>query len=184
MLFDIFPIPEVFPLGIILFDLLFLLVAIPIEAYILNIRLNFDKKSSTFYAICVNFFSSAIGWFVCFQLEPYLPERWRLELINFVFFNRLSFPGEVYGSIIIFASTAFFITFLMKLILLKFLIFSLREEISFSLKTQPPLMRRSSSRRNSKSKILNTNLVLTVLIANALSYSAILVLLFIIFSPS
>ncbi len=177
---DILPIPEVFPLGIILFDVLFLLVAIPIEAYIFNIRLNFDKKSSAFYAIGVNFFSSAIGWFICFQLEPYLPERWRLELINFVFFNRLSFSGEVYGSIIVFASIAFFITFLMKLILLKSLIFSLREEISFPLKTQSALISRYS-RRKSRAKILNTNLVLTVLIANALSYSAILVLLFIIF---
>ncbi|MEO0969354.1 MAG: filament integrity protein FraC [Cyanobacteria bacterium J06639_18] len=182
-MFEAFQIPEVFPLGIILFDILFLLVAIPIEAYILNIRLNFDKKSSTFYAICMNFFSSAIGWFICFQIEPFLPNSWRLELINFVFFNRLSSSGEVLGSVVVFASVAFFLTFLMKLVLLKSFIFSLREEITLTLKTQlPPIAR--YSRRNSRKKILNTNLVLTVLIANALSYSAILVLLFIIFPQS
>lgn len=170
---------EVFPLGIILFDFLFLLVAIPIEAYILNIRLNFDKKSSVFYATCVNFFSSAIGWFICFLLEPSLPETWRLELINFVFFNRLSLSGEVYGSIVFFASIAFFTTFIMKLIILKLLIFSMRESGPSLLKTQPSLMRRYS-RRNSRAKIINTNLVLTVLIANALSYSAILVIILVV----
>ena len=183
-MFEVFPIPEVFPLGIILFDLLFLLVAIPIEAYVLNIRLNFDKKSSIFYAICVNFFSSAIGWFICFFLEQYLlPESWRLELINLVFFNRLSSSSELYSSIVFFASIAFFITFIMKLIILKLLIFSMREAGSAPLQTQPSLIRRYS-RRNSKAKIVNTNLVLTVLIANALSYSAILVILFIIFPQS
>ena len=176
-MFEVFPIPEVFPLGLILFDVLFLLVAIPIEAYILNIRLNFDKKSSAFYATCVNFFSSAIGWFIFFILEPNLPENWRLELINFVLFNRLSDSGEVLSSIVIFASLAFFITFIMKLVILKMLVFSLREQ-PLSIQTQP-LMRRYS-RRNSRAKILNTNLVLTVLIANALSYSAILAILFII----
>lgn len=182
MLFDVFPFPEVFPLGIILFDLLFLLVAIPIEAYILNIRLNFDKRSSTFYAICVNFFSSAIGWFISFQLEPLLPEAWRLQLINFVFFNRPPLPG-LYGSIVVFASIAFFLTFVMKLVILKALVYSLREDISFPLKTQPSFIQRYS-RRKSSSKIINTNLVLTVLIANALSYSVILVIVFIIFSQS
>lgn len=170
---------EVFPLGIILFNFLFLLVAIPIEAYILNIRLNFDKKSSIFYAICVNFFSGAIGWFICFLLEPSLPETWRLELINFVFFNRLSLSGEVYGSIVLFASIAFFVTFLMKLVILKLLIFSIRESGPSLLKTQPSLTRRNS-RRNSRAKIINTNLVLTVLIANALSYSAILVIILVV----
>ncbi|WP_397321354.1 filament integrity protein FraC, partial [Nostoc sp. UCD120] len=74
--------PRIFPIGGILFDFLFVLIAIPIEAYLLHYRLKFDKKTSTFYAISINLFSSVIGWFIFFVSEPMLPIQMRAELIN------------------------------------------------------------------------------------------------------
>ncbi|PLZ27837.1 filament integrity protein fraC, partial [Fischerella thermalis WC559] len=37
--------PKVLPLGAILFNFLFLLISIPLEAYILNSIIKFDKKT-------------------------------------------------------------------------------------------------------------------------------------------
>lgn len=79
--------PRIFPIGGILFDFLFVLIAIPIEAYVLHNRLKFDKKTSTFYAISMNLFSSVIGWFIFFVAEPMLPIQLKSELINYMFFN-------------------------------------------------------------------------------------------------
>ncbi|MHC5828549.1 MAG: filament integrity protein FraC, partial [Nostoc sp.] len=84
--------PRIFPIGGILFDFLFVLIAIPIEAYVLHSRLKFDKKSSTFYAISINLFSSVIGWLIFFVSEPLLPIQMKSELINYMFFNNFKSP--------------------------------------------------------------------------------------------
>ena len=68
-MFEDLTIPRILPLGAILFNFLFLLIAIPIEAYVFNRRLNFDKKTSIFYAISMNLFSSALGWTIFFFIR-------------------------------------------------------------------------------------------------------------------
>ncbi|PMB18522.1 filament integrity protein FraC, partial [Fischerella thermalis] len=81
--------PKVLPLGAILFSFLFLLISIPLEAYILNSILKFDKKTSSFYAICMNLFSNVIGWAIFFLIEPLLSIRLKSGLINLMFFNQI-----------------------------------------------------------------------------------------------
>lgn len=169
--------PRIFPLGAILFNFLFLLVAIPLEAYILNTRLKFDKKTSAFYAVSINLFSNVIGWVVFFFIDPVLPPQIKSELINFIFFNRLQAPN-IQTLIILTAFIIFFATFLVKYFLLRILLMSLSD---FKKPDPQPqqIQQRRNSRRAFKSKWQNTNVVTTVLIGNALSYSLIAIILFI-----
>ncbi|MBD2507518.1 filament integrity protein fraC [Nostoc muscorum FACHB-395] len=172
--------PRIFPIGGILFDFLFVLIAIPIEAYLLHYRLKFDKKTSTFYAISINLFSSVIGWFIFFVSEPMLPIQMRAELINYMFFNNFKSPNSQ-AFLILTAFIIFFATFLMKFFILKVLLLLLNEQ--FLVKKPEEEEAQISQRRRWRTfgnlKFQSNNLIITVLIANSLSYSAItLILLF------
>ncbi len=172
-MFEYPELPTTFPLGAILFDFLFLLVAIPIEGYILNVRLRFDKKTSIFYAICINLFTAVIGWISFFLIEPVLPVNLKSQLISYVFFNQYN----VQSLMILLAFIIFFATFLLKYFLLKLVLLSLAEPTKNELEFQP--YPRRNFRRTNKAKLQNTNLVTTILIANSLSYSAIVIILLI-----
>jgi hypothetical protein len=167
--------PRIFPIGGILFDFLFVLIAIPIEAYILHYRLKFDKKTSTFYAISINLFSSVIGWTIFFIAEPMLPIQVRTELINYMFFNNFKSPNTQ-ALLILAAFIIFFATFLMKFFILKGLLFSLNE--TFAKKEEElPTSQRRRWKTFSNLKLQSNNLLITILIANSLSYTAITIIL-------
>ncbi|MFN6540028.1 MAG: filament integrity protein FraC [Nostoc sp. EkiNYC01] len=164
--------PRIFPIGGILFDFLFVLIAIPIEAYVLHKRLKFDKKTSTFYAISINLFSSVIGWFIFFLSEPMLPIQVKSELINYMFFNNFKSPSTQ-TLIILTAFIIFFATFIIKFLLLKVLLVSLLKEPFAQKEDEIQVFQRQKWRGFSSIKLQNTNVVTTVLIANSLSYSVI-----------
>lgn len=167
---DELSLPIILPVGAIFFEILFLLIAIPLEAYILNRWLKFDKRTSIFYAIALNVFSSVIGWIVFFTVEPILSIAIKKELINYVFFNKLQDPSI--GTIIVLLSfTIFIATFLVKFLLMKILIIFMGEG---GKKTETEII--SSQQRASymnMAKLQNTNLITATLIANSLSYTAI-----------
>ncbi|MDZ8055613.1 MAG: filament integrity protein FraC [Aulosira sp. ZfuVER01] len=176
-LFENWTLPSVWPVGAVLFDLLFLLMAISIEAYCFNSRLKFDKKTSIFYAISINLFSSVIGWIVFFMIEPILPVDLKSELINFVFFNSFKLPNTQ-TLIILTAFIIFFGTFIVKFFLLR--LFSLALNEDFGKKTEEsPNFERQKWRYMTRAKLMSNNLVSTMLIANSLSYSAITLVLLI-----
>lgn len=178
-MFENWTVPSIVPIGAILFDFLFVLIAIPIEAYVLNARLLFDKKTSIFYAISINLFSSVIGWIVFFMVQPILPVQIKSELINYVFFNNFK-SSSTQALIIVTAFIIFFATFLAKFFILKLLLFVL-DEAAGKAKNEEEITdgQRRQRRRVSKYKIQNTNLVTATLIANSLSYSAITMILLI-----
>ncbi|MFN6483649.1 MULTISPECIES: filament integrity protein FraC [unclassified Nostoc] len=167
--------PRIFPIGGILFDFLFVLIAIPIEAYILHSRLKFDKKTSIFYAISINLFSSVIGWFVFFVSEPMLPIQVKSELINYMFFNNFKSPNSQ-TLIILTACIIFFATFIMKFFILRVLLLSLNETFAKK-EEEPQTSQRLKRRRFTSINFQSTNLVTTILIANSLSYTAITIVL-------
>lgn len=175
-MFETPEIPTIFPIGAILFDFLFLLVSIPIEGYILNVRLKFDKKTSIFYAICINLITAVIGWIAFFSIEPLMPVNFKAELISYVFFNQFR-ASNFQSLMILVAFIIFFTTFLLKYFLLKLVLLSLAEPVKneLDIQTYP----RRNFRRASRAKLQNTNLVTTILIANSLSYSAIATILII-----
>ncbi len=164
-------IPRILPVGVILFEFLFLLTAIPIEAYVLNRRLKFDKKTSMFYAISINLFSSTVGWIIFFLIEPILPIGLKSELISYIFFH--NFRAEsTRGVLILTAFIIFFLTFFMKFFFLRFFVISLKEDV-LKVYEKTPENNRLKWRRTSIARLQSTNLVTTILIANSLSYSAI-----------
>ncbi|MFS0515169.1 filament integrity protein FraC [Nostoc sp. UIC 10607] len=167
--------PRIFPIGGILFDFLFVLIAIPIEAYVLHKRLKFDKKTSTFYAISINLFSSVIGWIIFFVTEPMLPIQVKSELINYMFFNNFK-SANTQTLIILIASIIFFATFIMKFFILRVLLLSLSEPVAKK-EEEPQTSQRRRWRTFSSAKLQSSNLVITTLIANSLSYSAITIIL-------
>ncbi len=176
--FDFSPI---LPVGIVLFDLLFLIIAIPIEAYVLNARLKFDQKSSVFYAISINIFSNVLGWLVFFFIEPSLSSTNKSEVLNYVFFNRFQ-SEQIYSLLVLIAFFIFFATFFFKVLTLQMLLFLWGKSDKKKSEQEVSLAQRRSTRRYNFNKIQRTNVVTTVLIANSLSYSAITVILVICFS--
>jgi hypothetical protein len=167
---DELSLPIILPIGAIFFEILFLLIAIPLEAYILNRWLKFDKRTSIFYAIALNVFSSVIGWIVFFTVEPILSIAIKKELINYVFFNKLQDPS-IGTMIVLWSFTIFIATFLVKFLLMKILIIFMGEG---GKKTETEII--SSQQRASyinMAKLQNTNLITATLIANSLSYTAI-----------
>ncbi|MEH1902463.1 MAG: filament integrity protein FraC [Nostoc sp.] len=168
--------PRIFPIGGILFDFLFVLIAIPIEAYVLHYRLKFDKKSSTFYAISINLFSSVIGWFIFFVSEPMLPIQVKSELMNYMFFNNFKSPKSQ-SLIILTAFVIFFATFLMKFFILRVLLLSLNEPVVKKQEEEPETFQRRRWRSFTNLKLQSTSLVTTILIANSLSYTLITIIL-------
>ncbi|MDM3850919.1 MAG: filament integrity protein fraC [Aphanizomenon gracile PMC627.10] len=167
---DELSLPIILPIGAIFFEILFLLAAIPIEAYVLNKWLKFDKRTSIFYAIALNVFSSVIGWIVFFTVEPMLPIPIKAELINYVFFNKIK-ASSISTMIIVLSFTIFMATFLVKFLLMKILIIFMNEG---GKNTQPEtsFSQQRASYMNI-AKLQNTNLITATLIANSLSYSAI-----------
>ncbi|WP_066374978.1 MULTISPECIES: filament integrity protein FraC [unclassified Anabaena] len=174
-MFDDLILPRIWPIGLILFNFLFFLIAIPIEAYVYHKRLNFDKKTSVFYAIAVNLFSGVFGWLLFFFVEPRLPIQLQTELINFVFFNSLK-STNTQGVLIFTTITIFFFTFLVKFFLLRFFVFLLNEDFTKKREEQPTSPR-ARLRFLTKAQFQNTNLVTTTIIANSLSYTAITIVL-------
>jgi len=114
-----------------------------------------------------------IGWITFFFIEPVLPVNLKSQLISYVFFNQYN----IQSLMILVAFIIFFATFLLKYFLLKLVLLSLAEPIKNELELQA--YPRRNFRRASKAKLQNTNLVTTILIANSLSYSAIVMILLI-----
>jgi hypothetical protein len=87
--------PNVIPLRMIAFQLLFLLVAIAIEANIIHQRLDKPPKISAFFSATINLFSTTVGWLVLFIFlgivanvsTPLLLEI-KDALVSFIFFDR------------------------------------------------------------------------------------------------
>lgn len=170
-LFENWTLPRVLAVGAVLFNLLFILMSISIEAYCFNRRLKFDKKTSIFYAISINLFSNVIGWIAFFIVEPSLPLQLKSELINFVFFNNFKSPNTQ-TVLILTCFIIFFGTFIVKLFLLRLFSLVLDEQIGKKVETTPNI-ERQKWRYMSRNKLIGNNLVSTMLIANSLSYSAI-----------
>lgn len=170
---DELSLPKVLPVGTIVFQTLFLLVAITIESYILHKAIKFDKKTSVFYAMAINVLSTVLGWNIFFLLEPILPVKVKSELMSYVFFN--TFQGNLKTNLFLIGFVIFLGTFVIETLFLKILMIILREgrnQLNLAEMTQ-----REKSLAKQKLKMQNNNLITTILIANTISYTAISLLI-------
>ncbi|MGI0488312.1 filament integrity protein FraC [Pantanalinema rosaneae CENA516] len=171
---------SILPLRAIIFQMLFLLVTIALEGLVFFKNLNLDYKTSMRYAAVLNLFSTFLGWLFFFQINQFLPEDVQRQFISYIFFDRF-FPNPWFAAvtpIIILTSLGIFIgTFLVELNGLELLEYLLDKTKS----SQPPTehIARFQGRRDQIIRFQANTKAHTLLIANAASFSAILLLLLI-----
>lgn len=102
---------DILPLRAILFQLLFIVLAIAIEALVLQRYLGIGRKTSIQYAATANLFSTVVGWFILFVGEPFLNQNLRSQLISYIFFDLTNSPPLLIGL----AFLMFLGTFVLKL---------------------------------------------------------------------
>ena len=169
---------DTFPSGTILFEFLFLLIAIALEALIFQYRLNFSQRASVAYAASINLFSTVVGWLIFFGAEPLLPADLRMGLFNYIFFGRFNpLHQDVQSFLLLLCVSIFFASFIFKLLALQLLDFALkypqkkdRDKIGF-------IQRRRLSSHTSESQERSVSTAL--LLGNACSYTVILLILFV-----
>jgi len=173
----------ILPARAIAFQILFLLVAIALEAIVLYRRLPYDYKSSVRYAATINLFSTVIGWVIFFNVQTILPEELKIQLISLFFFERLFGNSWESGVPPIMVMTALF-TFLgviaaeyQALTLLETLLETRKPQENTELILKP--RERFKFRRLEEGGILfkKNDRAYTILVANSLSFSAILIIL-------
>jgi hypothetical protein len=93
MFFDF--IPTVVPLRAIAFQIVFLLMAIAIEATVIHKQLDYPAKQSVQFSTSINLLATVLGWLAIFFLlgtSPILPTplltELKIALLNFIFFDQ------------------------------------------------------------------------------------------------
>jgi hypothetical protein len=173
----------ILPARAIAFQILFLLVAIALEAIVLYRRLPYDYKSSVRYATTMNLLSTFVGWIVFFNVQPVLPEELKIQLISLFFFERVFGNAWIGGVTPMLVMTALF-TFLgvivaeyQALMLLETLLETRKAEENVESILRP--RDRFKFRRLEEGGILfkKNDRAYTILVANSLSFTAILLIL-------
>lgn len=100
-----------------LFQSVFLLVAIALEARVLYQRLYLTRRRSVEYATSINLLAAVIGWLAFFLLKDFLPLPIKSELVSYIFFDRFlaPFPESFYLMLASTGVVVFFSAFLIKL---------------------------------------------------------------------
>ena len=178
----------VWPLQMILFQLLFLLVAIALEARVLQRRLRITRKASIEYATSINLLTVIIGWLVFFILmtqKNILPPAIKDQIVSYIFFDRFLGPlaGNWYLILVGTGIAIFFSAFVIKLKGLQ-LLEALRETSTAKksfLQAEPNNRFALPVRLEQALVRTDPHQATTILLANAYSLSAIFLLLFLRF---
>lgn len=107
----------VLPLRAIVFQVLFLLIAIAIEALVLHRRLEIARRKCVEYAAFMNLLSSILGWIVFFFMVSRLSGELKAQLLSYIFYD--NYVG-LYGSsnpmawLLLMSFAAFAATFVVK----------------------------------------------------------------------
>ncbi len=165
---------SIVPLQTILYQLFFLLLAISVEAFVLQKQLQISPKEGVEYAASINLLSITIGWFIFFGIEKALPEPLKLQIIVYIFFDRISDLREDFLRLMLLVILIFFGTFLVKTIgfyLLQFLLtFRVTKELDEG----------TSQKQAETSAVISTKLssqASAILLANASSHSVLLTII-------
>lgn len=164
----------VLPLRAILLQLLLLLMVIGIEAFVLQRRLKITRRISIEYSASINLLSTAIGWLVLFGVEPLLPPALKEQLISFVLFN--AWLPTASSLFILVGLATFFVTLTVEakgFDYLETLATGKKDEPSYQKAYYRTQIQQREVSDRSRSRIT------TILLANACSYTVILLVLFV-----
>jgi hypothetical protein len=177
----------ILPLRAIAIQGLCLLVAIAIEALVLQKRLELTPRGSVQYSTTLNLCSTVLGWMSFFLVQPLLPEPLQMQALSYIFFGRFftaaAGTGITLSSLttmaIVLAFATFSLTFLVEKIILSALI-NMLATTTVAIDSSDVNAYRLRRYQLSWTAQLRSSALLT---ANACSYGAILVLLLILRSP-
>lgn len=162
----------ILPITAIIFQAFFLLISIAIESNSLHREIRLSRKMSVEYALSMNLVAAVLGWILFFYLYKLLSPSIKIQLLEYIFFNRLR--PNVGGWIILFAFVIFWLTFFVKVIVLVNL--NRLSDPNYPLQEDDPESPLGSSRRKIK-KSPERRQALTVLWGHAYSNSTILAIL-------
>lgn len=167
------------PLRVAMMQLICLLMAIAIEGGVLHQRFGISRKGSMQYAVILNLASTVTGWMIFFILQLSLPEVWRLEILQFILFNRFSaaYAGSLNQLVFLIGLGIYFGTFLLEVQVLN-LVLLLQGAGSFAAASGDS--QQYDRLRRYKASLTDKIRLNALLIANALSFGAILVLLLLV----
>ena len=176
--FTLFDQTAVLPLKGIIFQTVLLLVAIVLEAIVLRQRLKLGFQPSIRYAATINLLTVVLGWTVFLAIEPLLSNAVRTQIISYVMFG--NFYANALASrlgifIVLIGLTTFFVTFWIKVTALEWLTLILGKPIAPARRSAKPNRFRYRRSPDTPSEALPHQLA--VLQANALSFSAVFLLL-------
>lgn len=171
------------PIKAVVFQSMLLLVAIALEAMVLRQRLRLGYQTSVQYAATINLLATSLGWIAFLSLEAVLPTALRHQIISYVLFSRF-FSNvwlEALPVIMVMAAIAvFFATYWVKLQSLSALVALLGQTPVLEAPALADRPGRSRSARRgapSAARTRTATYTVAVLQANALSFTAIVVLL-------
>lgn len=177
----------IMPLRAIAFQSLLLMVAIVLEAMVLRQQLRLGYRTSMQYAATLNLLATSLGWVAFLVTEAVLPLALRSQIISYVLFNRFytnSWLDVLPVVVVMVAIAAFFITYWIKLQGLLWLLQLLGQKPIDTTPEAIELNRRQRYQRARRVQVEeqrnNSPRALAVLQANALSFTAILVLLLLV----
>ncbi len=165
------------PVRVLVFQILLLLVVIALEAMVLQQKLGISERGSVQFSTVLNLFSTIVGWLVFLVVELVVPERWRLEIIDYVLFNGVfQLDPQTISTVAVVCMLLICITtFFMETQALNLLLLVLRTQPQVRKDTNQVQINRMSRYQASWTDQYRMN---TLLIANACSYGAVLVILF------
>ncbi|MFK8185292.1 MAG: filament integrity protein FraC [Phormidesmis sp.] len=172
----------IFPLKAIIFQALFLMVAVTIEAGILRQRLRLGFQTSVQYTLGINLAAVVVGWITFLIIEPLSPPEIKSQIISYILFDRLLINGwtaEIGASLLVAGLIAFFATFYIKLEGLKLF---LRSDDAWVIPKDPEKLSRRQRYAHARQGRTETQAELSnftdaVILANAASFTVILILL-------
>jgi hypothetical protein len=174
--------PLVLPLRMVVFQSMFLLTAIALESIVLIQRLQITPRKGVEYATTINFLAAATGWLLFVSFQSVLPATVRLPLIAFVLLDQWS--DDLLIWIILAAITTFFLSFLMKWMgfnLLKWFLGDRQPGVTTPGKESLNLKTALKHRLEREQQVLDPS-AKTILLANAVSYTAMVAVLAIRFA--
>ncbi|MFZ4640064.1 MAG: filament integrity protein FraC [Nodosilinea sp.] len=171
------------PLRAVVFQATLLMAAIALEAMVLRQHLRLGYQTSVHYAATLNLLATSLGWLAFLALEGFLPPGLQQQVISYVLFNHL-YANEVSPNlpvmVVMTAIGVFFLTYWVKLQGLNSLtrLLGTSPAVAVRPKTRRRIYPRSPQDTPSPSSEKSSH-TLAVLHANALSFTAILLLLLI-----
>jgi hypothetical protein len=167
------------PLRAIAFQFMFLLIAIAIEGYVLYRLLSIKHRDSMQYSATVNLLSTFVGWLVFFAAQRFIPANIKLQIISYIFFERFhtNFWQTGIAPNLVLTMLALFIgTFLIELKGLELLEYALGK-VKKEPKVEVEKVSRFRGRKNRVVGIKANDNAYALLVANAASFSTILLIL-------